>query len=191
MAFSTDRLLLRPFQESDAPTLYAYRSDPEVARYQGWPVPPTVQAAIVAVREMAAADPAEPGWFQYAVERVSDRQHIGDVGVRLHANRLQADIGFTFARQHQGRGYATEAVRAVLDQLFRVQRLHRVSAECDARNVSSARLLERVGFRCEGLRPAYTWSRGEWTDDLLYGLLAEQWPDHGAGAPPWCTGART
>ena len=46
-------------------------------------------------------------------------------------------------------------------------------AECDARNVASARLLERVGFTREGLRRRHTWIKGEWTDDLLYGLLEE------------------
>ncbi len=74
----------------------------------------------------------------------------------------------------QGRGYASEAVRTVLDNLFS-QGLHRVSAECDARNERSARLLERVGFQREGYRPEYTWLKGEWTDDILFGLLASQW----------------
>jgi RimJ/RimL family protein N-acetyltransferase len=59
----------------------------------------------------------------------------------------------------------------VLDHLFRVKGLHKVSAECDARNVASYRLLERTGFQREGLLRQHTWSKGEWTDDLLYGLL--------------------
>ena len=53
--------------------------------------------------------------------------------------------------------------------------LHKVSAEVDARNGASARLLERVGFTREGLRRSHTWIKGEWTDDLLYGLLADEW----------------
>jgi aminoglycoside 6'-N-acetyltransferase len=116
-----------------------------------------------------------PGWFQYAVELRSVPGLIGDVGVNLHDNRMQAEIGFTLAAAYQGHGYATEAVRRVLDHLFTDRGLHRVSAECDARNVRSAQLLERVGFRREGHRVANTWTKGEWTDDLLFGLLAEQW----------------
>lgn len=174
MIVSTERLTLRRFCEADAPTLLTYRSDPAVARYQDWPVPATLDEAAAMVREMAAADPDEPGWFQYAVEHTAQRRHIGDIGVRLHHNRMQADLGFTFARPYQGQGYATEAVRAMLEHLFGVQRLHRVSAECDARNRRSARLLTRVGFRREGRRPEFTWSRGEWTDDLLFGLLARE-----------------
>jgi RimJ/RimL family protein N-acetyltransferase len=174
---TTERLLLRPFGAADAATLSAYRSDERVARYQSWEPPVGLDDARRSIAAMAAADPGEPGWFQYAVVRSQDGRHIGDVGVHLHENLMQADIGFSFAVAHQGRGYATEAVRAVLSQLFTVQGLLRVSAECDARNLPSARLLERVGFRREGLRPRFTWTKGEWTDDLLFGLLADDFVD--------------
>jgi aminoglycoside 6'-N-acetyltransferase len=175
MFLETSRLRVRRFRPDDAPALAAYRSDPTVARYQGWsePVPP--EAAEKLVAEFAAGDPAEPGWFQYAVELAATGELIGDIGVCLHDNRMQADLGFTVAREHQGHGYATEAVSALLERLFTVGGLHRVSAECDARNTASARLLERVGFRPEGRRPAHTWIKGEWTDDLLFGLLAGDW----------------
>jgi len=88
---------------------------------------------------------------------------------------MQAEIGFTVAAAYQGHGYAVEAVRRVVDHLFADQGLRRISAECDARNLRSARLLERAGFRREGCRVANTWIKGEWTDDLLFGLLAENW----------------
>jgi aminoglycoside 6'-N-acetyltransferase len=122
--------------------------------------------------ELAAAAEGEPGWFQYAVERRGSL--VGDVGVCVAENRMQAELGFTLAREYQGRGYATEAARCVLDRVFSAG-IHRVSAECDARNAASARLLERLGFRREGLRRRHTWLKGEWTDDLLFGLLAEEW----------------
>ena len=173
MLISTERLVLRRFRAADAETLAAYRSAPDVAVHQSWNAPYPVERARYAVESMAAADPAEPGWFQYAVELKTTRTHIGDVGVNLNDNRMQAEIGYTLAPERQGQGYATEAVRAVLERLFTVQGLHKVSAECDARNVASARLLERVGFTREGLRRRHTWIKGEWTDDLLYGLLEE------------------
>jgi RimJ/RimL family protein N-acetyltransferase len=172
MLITAERLVLRRFRAADAETLAAYRSDPEVARYQSWTAPVAVAAAREMVARMAAGDPARPGWFQYAVERAADHAMIGDIGVERHENGMQAEIGFTLARAYQGKGYAAEAVRALLDHLFAVDGLHKVSAECDARNAASARLLERVGFVREGLRRQHTWIKGEWTDDLLYGLLA-------------------
>ncbi|MFG2195666.1 GNAT family N-acetyltransferase [Streptomyces sp. NPDC048639] len=171
----TDRLSLRRFRPEDAPALAAYRSVPEVARYQSWISPVPVEAADALVRSYAAGDPSAPGWFQYAVELKDDGALVGDVGVGLHENRMQAEIGFTLAPNRQGHGYAGEAIGAVLRDLFERRNLHRVSAECDARNLPSARLLERVGFQREGLRPEFTWLKGEWTDDLLFGLLAERW----------------
>jgi RimJ/RimL family protein N-acetyltransferase len=175
MLITTERLVLRRFRPSDAETLSAYRSDPEVARYQSWNAPYPLATARATVASLAAGDPAEPGWFQFAIERTQDRAHIGDVGVDLHENRMQAEIGFTLAPAYQGRGYAAEAVRALLDDLFKVRGLHKVSAEADARNLKSARLLERVGFIREGLRRSHTWIKNEWTDDLLYGVLATDW----------------
>jgi RimJ/RimL family protein N-acetyltransferase len=172
MQLTTERLVVRSFRAADAPVLSAYRSQPEVARYQSWEAPFTLERAEDFVVHMAGADPGKPGWFQWAVELAADRTLIGDVGVGLHENLLQADLGFTFSPQGQGRGYATEAVRAVLSRLFDLQGVRRVSAECDARNVRSAALLRRVGFAQEGFLRSHTWIKGEWTDDLLFGLLA-------------------
>lgn len=172
MLIATERLLLRRFRDADVETLAVYRSDPEVARYQSWDAPFPLDRARAAVQGFQEGDPAAPGWFQWAIERTADHAHIGDVGVHLHQNLRQADLGFTLAGQFQGQGYATEAVRAILDQLFRVQGLHKVSADCDARNVASAALLRRAGFTQEGHLRAHSWFKGEWTDDLLFGLLA-------------------
>ena len=179
MLITTDRLVLRRFRPSDAVTLSAYRSDPAVARYQSWDAPVTPEQAELAVLGFASGTPDEPGWFQYAIERTADRTHIGDVGVNLHENRMQAEIGFTLATAEQGKGYASEAVRAVLHHLFLLRGVHKVAAECDARNTASARLLERVGFTREGRLREHTWIKKEWTDDLLYGLLASEWPPAG------------
>ncbi len=173
----TERLVVRRFDAGDVPAFAAYRSDPEVARYQSWEAPVPDAEARDLVAEFVAAEEGAPGWFQYAVELRGGGGLIGDVGVCVDPNRMQAELGFTIASAHQRRGYATEAARCVLDRLF-ARGIRRVSAECDARNTASARLLERLGFRPEGHRRRHTWLKGEWTDDLLFGLLAD---DRGGG----------
>jgi aminoglycoside 6'-N-acetyltransferase len=171
---STERLVIRRFRPADAAAFAGYRSDPQVARYQSWTPPVPLAVATDLVGQFAMADPGAPGWFQYAIAlRADDAVLIGDIGVDLHDNGMQAEIGFTLDRAHQGQGYATEALRAMLRRLFDGGLL-RVSAECDARNEPSARVLDRLGFRREGLRRRHTWLKGEWTDDLLFGLLAEE-----------------
>ena len=181
MLITTARLVLRRFRESDGETLAAYRSDPAVARYQSWEAPVTLEQGRSVAASFAGGDADLPGWFQYAIEHAADRTHVGDVGVHLDGNLMQAEIGYTLAPAYQGRGLAGEAVGAVLDHLFRVRGLHKVSAECDARNVASAALLERLGFTREGLRRSHTWIKNEWTDDLLFGLLQAEWS---GGAQP-------
>jgi len=176
LRLTTPRLILRRFRPEDAGALAAYRSDPQVARYQMWTAPVSPAAAAGLAEEYALGDPTAPGWFQYAIELASEQALIGDIGVNLHDNLMQAEIGFTLAAEYQGQGYAAEAVRCMVGDLFAEHGLHRISAECDARNTSSARLLERIGFQREGHRPANTWIKGVWTDDLLYGLLARDWP---------------
>ena len=167
--------MLRRFRPADVAVFAAYRSDPEVARYQSWEAPFPVARAQLAVANFAASDPDQPGHFQYAVELAATKALIGDVYVRLHDNRKQAEVGFTLDRAYQGKGFASEAVTAVLDRLFLVQGVLKVTGECDARNVRSAALLERLGFTREGFLRQQTWIKGEWTDDLIYGLLAREW----------------
>jgi RimJ/RimL family protein N-acetyltransferase len=169
----TRRLLVRRFHAADAADFAAYRSDPEIARYQSWSTPVSRTDALALVDAFAAADPHQPGWCQYAIELRSNHILIGDIGVNLHDNLMQAEIGFTLATAYHGNGYATEALQSMVQHLFTDQGLHRISAECDARNLRSARLLQRLGFQQEGHRRAHTWIKGEWTDDLLFGLLAD------------------
>ncbi len=182
---NTRRLLLRRFRAADGPALACYRSDPAVARYQSWSAPVSAVQAADLVDAFAGGDPRRPGWFQYAVERTRDSVLIGDLGVRLHDNLRQAEVGVTIGAAHQGRGYATEALHRLLAHLFADRGLHKVSAECDARNTASAALLRRLGFHQEGHRPAHTWIKGEWTDDLLFGLFAsDQASSPSGGAQP-------
>lgn len=171
----TERLWLRPFRVADAPVLAAYRSDPEVARYQGWDAPYPIESARAFVAGLDGRDPRAEGWYQYAMELRGEGVLIGDVGVNRHDGGRQAEIGFTLARRYQGHGYAAEAVRRVVDHLLVEEGLHRVHASVDARNERSARLLERLGFRREGLERQSQWWKGEWTDDARYAVLASEW----------------
>jgi aminoglycoside 6'-N-acetyltransferase len=92
----------------------------------------------------------------------------------------QASIGFTLAREHQGHGYATEAVRALLGELFRGGLfteipLHRVTAECGADNLASQRVLERVGMRREAQLVENIFFKGAWASTYNYAILRNEW----------------
>jgi RimJ/RimL family protein N-acetyltransferase len=181
-----ERVVLRRFQRADLEPFVAYRTLAEVARFQSWDVPYPLEAGRSQIRQLMRQHPDTPGeWFQFAIALQATGELIGDCGaLPLPADARQAEIGFTIAPAHQGRGYGTEAVGVLMGYLFEERRKHRVIATCDARNTASARLLERAGMRREGYLRESTWAKGEWTDDLLYALLDREWQARpGAGIP--------
>jgi len=175
---TTERLVLRRFRPEDLDTFVVYRSDPLIARYQSWEAPYRPSQARQLLHELEAIHPDTPGeWFQFAVALRDTDRLIGDCAAHVRADDpRQAEIGFTVAAEHQGHGYATEAVRRLLHYLLIERDKHRVSATCDDRNTRSAAVLERVGMRREGHLLESTWSKGEWTNDLLYAVLRREWP---------------
>jgi len=174
---TSERLTLRRFRPDDVGIFVAYRSDPQVARYQGWDAPYPREAAERLIGDLLARHPDTPGqWFQFAVTLRATGELIGDLGSSTDAqDERQAEIGFTLRPGFTGRGYATEAVRLLVGYLFTVRGKHRVRADCDPRNTASAAVLERIGMRREGWLRESTWDKGEWTDDLLYAVLDREW----------------
>ncbi len=118
-----------------------------------------------------------PGeWFAFAIERQSTPGLIGDCAFQvLPKDPLQAQIGYTLAREHWKHGYAVEAVQGLLDCLFEEFNLHRITATCDAENSASFRLMERVGMRCEAHFIENIWFKGSWGSEYVYALLRSEW----------------
>jgi RimJ/RimL family protein N-acetyltransferase len=188
----TSRLVIRRFTGSDAVAFSAYRSVPDVARYQSWTAPYPLERAEAFIAWLDASHPDMPGeWYQLAVaERAAPAIVVGDIGFRARADEPAiVDIGFTLGPSAQGRGYATEAVGEVVRYLFEDRAKHKVCADCDTRNDRSWRLMERIGLRREGtLRESVRDGEG-WASEHLYGLVAADWREHHR-APPVPAGAR-
>jgi RimJ/RimL family protein N-acetyltransferase len=172
----TPRLLVRRLQLADAQALSAYRSDPEVARFQSW-TGFSSEKARQFIHSLADSTPGTPGeWFQFALQEKSSGALVGDIGLRTAADDpALGEIGYTLARPYQGRGYAREAVRAVLAYCFEALELHRVIAVTDTRNHPSIRLLERLGFRREAHFVQSYREGNNWTDEYLYAMLRAEW----------------
>ncbi|MCG3208874.1 MAG: hypothetical protein FOGNACKC_02487 [Anaerolineae bacterium] len=173
----TERLILRPFQDSDLDAFLAYRTDPVVARYQGWPWPYTRNMALAFLVEMQAKTPGSPtGWYQWAIERRQTPGLVGDCAMNIRAAEPhQAEIGVTLAPAYQGQGYAFEAINRLLAYLFVELALHRVTATCDVENNASARLLERLGLRREAHFVQNFWFRDGWASEYQYAILRSEW----------------
>lgn len=184
---STDRLVIRHFRPSDVSSLHARRNEPEVARYQDWTLPyPESKAAAIGAALAQVGGPAHDQWWMAVVDEATTGETVGDLAVRLEWEGRAAEIGYTFSLAHWGRGFAVEAVTALLDWLFSVPEFGRAHGSVHPENVASARVLERTGFLFEGHTRMSYWVGDESSDDWIYGLTRadwEAWRDRPTGPP--------
>lgn len=171
---ATERLRLRLHGTGDAEWLHELYSRPDVARYlldEPWTAEVTRDKL---TERLAKTDiDGETGALALVIEH--DGVPIGDVALWLtdHEHR-QGEIGWVLDPAHGGQGFASEAVRAVLALGFDHYRLHRITAQMDARNSASAALARRVGLRLEAHHVQDWFSKGEWTDTLIFARLASE-----------------
>ena len=180
-AIRTDRLMLRPFQVGDLAEFVAYRSEPDIARYQGWTSSFSMadaEAFLDSQREITFGQPGE--WLQLAIIDRERGTLYGDCAVRVMTDQPIAELGVTLAPASQGKGIATEALTAVISELFDGLGMHRVFGETDDRNEAVHRLFERLGFRCEARLVESDWFKDEWTTLRIYAILDREWRGSGA-----------
>jgi RimJ/RimL family protein N-acetyltransferase len=173
----TARLLIRPYQPDDLAALHDIHRRAEVVRYVSWPA----HTGLNESRLLLDTRRAVPGLIKdgdklvLAVTGKQDGRLLGEVALILNDRALlQGEIGFILHPDHQGRGYALEAARAMLDIGFRDAGLRRIIGRCDARNLASAGLMEKLGMRREAQFRQSEWIKGEWIDRLIYACLASE-----------------
>ncbi len=177
LLIETRRLRLRPFAPGDLAAYHRVRAREDVHRWL-YSEPATEAEAREAVDQRIARAP-EAG-VALVAELAATGEFLGDVSLTLGPPQdRQGEIGFIFHPSHHGRGYATEAAEAVVALAFGTYGLHRVSGRLAARNVASARVLEKVGMRREGHLVENEWVKGEWQSELVYALLAREWRERG------------
>jgi RimJ/RimL family protein N-acetyltransferase len=170
-------LLLRPLAVSDADALLAYRSREDVCRY-------------VPFETMSRADIIERIAGQWARTELTDEgqsltlgAQVGETGelagdvVLFWHSRVHAggELGYVFNPALGGRGYATEAANVMLRLGFEGLGLHRIVARIDERNESSVRLARRLGMRQEARLVSNELFKGEWSTELDFAMLADEW----------------
>ena len=171
----TERLRLRAHRPDDLEALLSYYSDPEVARYIPWEPWSRTEAEEHLQKRLQRTGIDGPDSVLGLVVELEARV-IGDVVLWPADETLaRGEMGWAFHPAVAGRGYATEAVRALIGIAFGTYGMRRVIAQLDPRNAPSARLCERVGMTREAYLREDCWAKGEWTDTAIYGLLAREW----------------
>ena len=172
--------MLRPLTVGDVDGLLAYRGRPEVCRYV--PFEPMTREVVRErlVSQWADTDLTDEGQaLTLGVERAETGELVGDVVLfwrsREHAG---GEIGYVLNPEFAGRGYATEAAHELLRLGFDELGLHRTVARIDERNGSSARLARRLGMRQEARLVRNEFFKGEWSTELDFAMLADEWPTH-------------
>lgn len=170
----TERLLMRLHREDDLDALLAIYSDPDVARYLLEDPWTRESAEDQMPKRLGRTGPeSESGALALVIEH--EGRVIGDIAIwTTDETRRKVEIGWVIAPHAAGHGFATEAARGLTIAAFRAYDLHRLEAQLDARNAASARVCERVGLVREAHLRQNWWSKGEWTDTLIFGLLASE-----------------
>ena len=113
-------------------------------------------------------------WTWFVIEK-KDGTKIGLMTYFNNQPRGWIEIGYALLPQEMGKGYGTEAVQLIVDYLFLSKDIMRIQATTDERNKASQRVLEKAGFKKEGIIRKSGFMRGEWVNDILYSILREEW----------------
>ena len=172
-----ERVLLRPFVQSDFDAVYDMQSRPELVRYLMWDVMDrdAVQTFLERRLRQHSIDGDDSALVLAATIPPSDRV-IGEFMLRVSSERhRQGEIGWSLHPDAQGHGYATEAAQELLRIAFQDLGLHRIVADADPRNTGSLRIMERLGMRHEALYREAFFLKGEWVDETHYAILEDEW----------------
>ena len=172
-AVATDRLLLRKLEEGDLADLFAYASDPEVAKHTSWPAHKTIEDSreflnyVLGLYRQAEVAP----WGV-----VFEGKLVGTCGfLDWYLHSSWAEIGYALSSGYWGRGLMTEAVRAVISFGFRTMSLNRIQGRCEVENVASIRVMEKAGMKLEGVLREHVYSEGRFLDIGMYAILRREW----------------
>lgn len=168
----TKRLRLRPFRAGDLKALHALYADAENLRYWNTEPSPSLDHTRKAMKWHLSCAPFH--YMMWAVEEKKTKRLVGMINYHHRDMReKRVDMGWLIAPARQGKGYMTEAARALLHHLIDRLKIHKIEALIHADNKASAALAKRLGFRLEAGPIRDRWLvAGQWHSVMLYGLIA-------------------
>ncbi|WP_448548582.1 GNAT family N-acetyltransferase [Thalassotalea fusca] len=170
---ATERLILRRFNEADIPLEIEHERNPEIMKY----IADIDYSDELEQRVLGFIGPwsAEEGvWTSLAVSLPNTTDFIGMVCLRFESvDYCRIEIGYRFHPDFHGKGYAFEAVSALLGIVKRTIKVNKFLAYCVAENHASSRLMEKLGMEQEGLLRRHSTLNGQWHDEMVFGLLVD------------------
>ena len=176
MRITTQRLLLREFEKGDVGAILAYHSQPLYLQFFPWTERTREDVDLFVGRLVAWRSMQPRSKFHLAMVLESENRVIGNCGIRLDTpDSAEGELGCEVNPDSWGRGYATEALRAMLTFGFRELRLRRIWATCVTENIAAQRLVEKLGLKKEQHISRHRWMKERWWDTLVYGIHHQEW----------------
>jgi ribosomal-protein-alanine N-acetyltransferase len=178
----TKRLMLRKLTTDDAADLFDYARDPAMTRYTSWAPHQTIDDSrrFLAFVESRYRNGEPVG---YGVVDAKTNRMIGTCGLASFSEQHErGEIAYAIAAAYWGKGYMTEAARAVVDDAFRVLPLNRLQSCCHVDNVGSRRVMEKLGMTYEGILRDYFKFQGRYDSVRFYSLLRGEWESQAAAS---------
>ena len=171
----TKRLFLRKILLEDAESLFQYWSDPEVTKYLNVNTFTNMKQAYSMIRLLNSLYKRDVG-IRWVMTIKKDNMVIGTCGYNNWIKRSsRGEIGYELGREYWGNGYATEAIEEIIKYGFKKMNLNRIEAFTVPEAISSIKLLEKFGFKKEGLLKEYGYWNGKVWDENIYALLKNNW----------------
>ncbi|WIG15610.1 GNAT family N-acetyltransferase [Bacillus thuringiensis] len=170
MEITTERLIIRPFKGTDLQDVFAIYNNDDTCKYL--------------LHNKWSHEDMQKRFDKKLVNNVLTTESnlslaviyktnvVRDLSVWYTDMKDTVEIGYCFSNEVAGKGSATEAVSSLVFKLFDEFNVHRIQANLDARNITSQKLCERIGMRKEAHFIQDYWSKNEWTDSLVYGMLS-------------------
>jgi ribosomal-protein-alanine N-acetyltransferase len=173
---NTPRLCLDPVTPANAEVLWKVLQAPDLREYQDLPDLSLEQFVAAVGERPRSVQAGATGRFEWLVYRSGSDEAVGWVSLRI-AERMRStgEIGYSIVRDYRGRGIATEAVAALIEEGFGSVDLQRVRAYCVPDNLSSRQVLRNNGFEDDGILPHGATLAGQPVDVIAYTLERARW----------------
>lgn len=183
-AIHTARLRLEPVDPRNARVLWALLNGPDLRKYQDIPRLPVEEFERQVRARPRALRAHATGRFEWIIYAGEPAAAVGWISLRVNDRAaVLGEVGYSLTEQARGRGYATEALSALVDETFASSELQEVQACCVPENVPSRSVLERSGFHEERTIPGGAVIRGRHVDVVLYRLHRAEWQRAQRAAP--------
>ena len=171
LEIETKRLVLRKINSTDAPFLYEYWSDKEVAKYMNIVPFERISQAEEMIEFLNSLAEQEQA-FRWSIIRKSNHQILGTCGFNnWDKDNQSAEIGYELGKPHWRQGFMTEALIELISHGYKNMNLNRIQARVEPMNMASRKVLKKLGFQEDGLLSEYEQAKDKFIDLILYSIL--------------------